>query len=52
MPFKDSCAVNIDSNIYTVIALSTFADCFLHKALARKFLWVLYFAIETVEVVD
>ena len=52
MLFKDSCAVNIDSNIYTAIALSTFADYLLHKALARRFLWVLYFAIETAEVVD
>jgi hypothetical protein len=52
VPFKDSCAVNIDSNVYTATALSTFADCLLYKALARRFLWVLCFAIETAEVVD
>ena len=52
MPFKDLCAVNIDSNIYTAIALSTFADRLLHKALAKRFFWVLYFAIEPAEVVD
>ena len=38
VPFKDLCAVNIDSNIYTAIALSTFADYLLYKALARRFL--------------
>ena len=52
VPFKNLCAVNIDSNVYMAIALSTFADRLLHKALARRFLWVPYFAIETAEVVD
>ena len=52
VPFKDLYAVNIDSNIYIVIALSTFADCLLYKTLARMFLWVLCFAIEPAEVVD
>jgi hypothetical protein len=50
--FKDSCAVNIDSNIYMAIVLSTFADCLLYKVLARRFLWVLYFVIEIAEVID
>jgi hypothetical protein len=52
MPFKDLCAVNIDSNVYTVIILSTFADCLLHKALTKRCLWVLYFAMETAEIID
>ncbi len=50
--FKDLCAINIDSNVYIVIILSTFVDCLLYKVLARRFPWVLCFAIEIAEVVD
>ena len=52
VPFKDSCAVNIDSNVYTAIALSTFADCLLYKALAKRFLWVPCFAIKMAKIID